>query len=424
MGLPIGAVRALASWKEVGLVVLIAVVGVRSITGRVSGITMAWPDFWIIGIIGLAAVFFAAENNIMNFKLPLSAEILGFRQTVFFMLTYFLGRCSPGLAESDVAAKWIFRLLVVTSVIGLLERFLISPQGLVTLGVAAYFQEFLGVPGMTVGNEYGLPLNYFTGVGNRVVRRIGSVYLGGQGFAIPFLLFFPIATAFVFDRVRKSALQITGYIICFIALLLTLTRMTIVVSVIQLILYVVLRRRPQWTVPLFSIFGVGFVAALVFLPGLPTFVLKTLSGQESSSASHLSDWSGGALAMMEQPWGHGLGTADQVAMRFQLTHITGDNMYLTYGVQFGILGLFLLLAVILSIMMNAYSLHRLQPSVSQRRMGLAMFLACVGLMLNGMTAVVFTSMVFAWIFFWLAGAVVTSAQNARQREATPAEIPA
>jgi hypothetical protein len=40
-------------------------------------------------------------------------------------------------------------------------------------------------------------------------------------------------------------------------------------------------------------------------------------------------------------------------------------------------------------------------------MGIALWLAAVGIAINGITAVVFNSIALGWIFFWLAGAVVT-----------------
>jgi hypothetical protein len=39
-------------------------------------------------------------------------------------------------------------------------------------------------------------------------------------------------------------------------------------------------------------------------------------------------------------------------------------------------------------------------------------------MINGMTAVVFSSITFGWLFFWLAGSVVTMSQRV-----TPARSP-
>src|SRR5258705_11008384 len=95
---------------------------------------------------------------------------------------------------------------------------------------------------------FGLPQNYWTGIGGHLVRRAGSVYLSGQAFAIPFLLFYPLATAWGFLREKRSALQIAAYLIITAGLVLTVTRATMVVAFLQVVLLISLIRRPEWAV--------------------------------------------------------------------------------------------------------------------------------------------------------------------------------
>ena len=410
-GLPVGVVRAIAAWKDIGLLVLLLVVLVKSISGRGPGVRIAWSDFWIGALVVLATMFFAGENLWLRTNLPITAELLGIRQAVFFMLVYYVGRGMPDLADDDGTMRKIFFLVLVTCVLGILERFLLPPEGLVALGVAAYFQDFLGASAITIGNEYGLPTNYWASLAGHQVRRAGSIYLGGQGFAIPFLLFFPLVTAWVLPRAQRSVWRIIGYSIICVALLLTLTRMTIMVGMLQLLLFVVLRRRPEWAVAGLALATMLFLAAIVLMPGFPMFVLHTLSGQEASTAGHLTDWSNGILAFFGKPWGFGLGTADAAATRSGLEHITGDNLYLTYAVEMGVAGVLLLVLVLGSIMGHALNLLRNGITEAERRMGTAIWLAAIGLAINGMTAVVFNSITLGWLFFWLAGSVVTRSQR-------------
>ena len=410
-GLPEGVVRAIAGWKDIGLVVLLLCVLIKSLSGRGSGVRIAWTDLSIGALLLLAMIYFAGENLWLRTNLPIAAEFLGIRQAVFFMLIYYVGRAMPDLADDDGTMRKIFFLVLVTCVLGILERFFLPPEGLVALGVAAYFQNFLGASGMTAGNEYGLPINYWASVGGHQVRRAGSIYLGGQGFAVPFLLFFPMVTAWTLSRAKPTRWwRLVGYSIICIALLLTLTRMTIIVAMIQLLLFIVLRRRPEWAVAGLALATMLFLAAMLLMPGFPTFVLYTLSGQEASTAGHLSDWSNGVLAFLERPWGFGLGTADAAATRSGLEHITGDNLYLTYAVEMGLAGVLLLVLTIGSIMGHSMNLLRNGTTEAERRMGTAILLAAIGLAINGMTAVVFNSITLGWLFFWLAGAVVTRSQ--------------
>ena len=415
LGLSVDTVRSIAAWKEVALIVFLGVVILRSITGRGPRTTIAWPDIFVGGLLATAILFLLVENLWLRFNLPPGAELLGFRDAVYFMLLYFVGRAMPELASREDAMRKVFIIVLVTGIIGVIERMLVSPEMLVALGVAAYFQDFLGVSAFTVGNAYGLPLNYWTMIGGELFRRAGSVYLSGQGFAVPFILLFPLATAWVFLRPSRTRGQIVAYAIISTALVLTLTRMTILIALIQLLLFVALIRRPVWAVGGLVIAVTAFLAAFTFIPGFPTFVWQTLSWQEGSSVSHVNDWMNGLAVFFQNPWGSGLGTADQTAVRSGLPHLTGDNLFLKYGVEMGALGLSLLLLTLVAIGRSGLKLYRAGVSYAEKRMGITLWLAAIGIAINGITAVVFNSITLGWLFFWLAGAVVTVAQTLPDR---------
>jgi hypothetical protein len=415
--LPEGLVREIAAWKEVALILLVLVVLLRAVSSRGPAVSLSWTDFWIGGLFGLALVYLVAGTVLLGSHVSLNIQLLGLRQAVFFMLLYFVGRATPDLV-SDSTMRTIFVLVIVTCVLGILERFLIPPIGLVALGVASYFNDFLGASAMTVGNDWGLPTNYWAVLGGHQVRRAGSVYLSGQGFAVPFILFFPMVTTWVLWRPKRSVWQIVAYVVICVALLLTITRMTILVAMLQALLLILMRRKPEWAVAGLALTTMLFLAATVLVPGFPNYVLHTLSGQEASTAGHLADWSNGALAFIQQPWGFGLGTADATAARTGLAHITGDNLYLTYAVQMGLAGFILLVLALGSITGHAINLFHRAQNETQERMGAAIWVATIGLMINGMTAVVFSSITFGWLFFWLAGSVVTMSQKV-----TPATVP-
>jgi O-Antigen ligase len=410
-GLPEGMVRAIASWKEIGLAFLVLLVVIRAVTGRGPSNVIAWPDLWIGGLMVTAILYLLAENLWLRFNLPAQAEFMGIRDAVYFMLAYFVGRGMPELVSDQKTMRRLIALLLFTCVVGILERVLVSPEMLVKLGVVSYFSDFLGLSSLTAGSDTGLPLNYWTGIGGHLVRRAGSVYLNGQGFAVPFLLFFPLATAWVFMRQKLTASFLFAYAIVSVGLLLTLTRMTIIVAFIQLVLFVTLRKRPEWAVAGLAMGFTMLAAVFVLVPGFPSFVWQTLSFQESSTASHANDWANGISAFFLSPWGSGLGTTDQTALRAGLRHITGDNLFLKYAVELGIVGITLFVAILCSIGSSAMRLYRLGTTLAEQRMGITLWLAAVGIAINGITAVVFNSITLGWLFFWLAGAVVTVSER-------------
>ena len=405
-------VRGIAAWKETLIALLFGVAVVRVIAGRGVRSSVVWLDLAVGGLLLISATYFLAVNPWSGRELPLVAQAYGFRDGVFFTLLYFVGRSSLQIASDSRALRHLYLVGVVTSAIAILERLLVPPEALVFLGAASYFQDFLGVAAYTQANEFGLPDNYWTIIGGEAVRRVGSTALSSQGFAIPFLLIMPAATIFALVLVRRhTTAALLGYAVLWVALLLSITRMTIIACVMQLLLLAVLLRRWMWIAGVATATVVAFVAALVAVPGLAGFILETLTFTTSSSSTHLESWGSGLSALVRYPLGLGLGTADQTATRFGLEWITGDNQYLKYGVELGVAGMLAHVLILIGIAAFSAKVFFTSSNASFRMYGAVVLATTVGIAINSVTAVVNNSMVLAYLYFWLAGSVVTIAQG-------------
>jgi hypothetical protein len=412
VGVPGQTMRAVAAWKEILVVALAAWAGGRALVSRGPHVAVCALDVAVAGLLFYAVWFVVgATASYGQSEIPLAARLYGLRDAALFLLLYFVGRATPSVVEGERILRTLVVVGAVTSAIAVLERLLVSPTTLVVLGAARYFREFLGVALATTSNEYGLPDNYWTIIGDQLVRRVGSTYLSSQGFALPFLVILPAATLWVTAaRRRLHLLAWSVYALLWIALLLTLSRMTIVACLFQTLLIAGLRRR--WSLPMNL--GTAALAAIaiatVLFPSAVIFAWNTLTWQTASSASHLEDWRQGLVNVAEYPLGAGLGTADQVAMRFGLSPLAYDNQYLTYAVELGIPGLGLLLAVLAGGVVAGIRAWRsaVEP-LSQY--GVLVAVTGLGIVWNALTAAVFNSMFLSYVFFWLVGAVVTGAEK-------------
>ena len=406
------ATMIMASWKEAVAVVLIAIVVFRALLSRGPRVSIIAPDVAITALIALAVLFALVENPIFGAGIPPKVELFGFRSSVFFMMLYYFGRGVPEIGERDTYIKHLFRIAVVVAAIGVLERIFVSPRMLVALGAASYVNDFLGLTASTVGNDWGLPVNYWSVLGRHPVRRAGSVFLGGQAFAIPFLLLIPAATAWVFEPSRRLRVgRVLGYAVIWVGLLLTITRTTIVVCALQVLVYFLLTRRPTRVVGAALWALAVFVVALLVVPGLASFVLATATFQTSSSYSHVFDWQRGLTAFFDQPWGHGLGSSDQVAERFGRSALTADNVFLGYAVDLGVLGLIGHLAVLLTVGFFSWRLFKTAPTPGMRMVAATVLLTDLGIALNGTSSAPFNSVFLGYNFFILAGAAVSAYQR-------------
>jgi hypothetical protein len=451
LGLSEGVVRAIAAWKEVAIVALLAVAIARAITGGGSKMEIAIPDVLVLTLLSVAVCYLmldrvtfsglAADRALvlgtqagltgssagsdgppssLGSMLPSKAAFFGFRDMFLFILLYFVGRATPEIGSDNRFGRRLYVVGVVTSVIAVLELVLISPDTLVLIGASSYFQDFLGVSAFTAGNEYGLPQSYWSRLGNRDVRRAGSVYLSGQGFAVPFLLILPAATVWVFGREKKPGkLVLAGYALMWAGLLLTLTRMTIIACLVQLFAYLLWRRKPTWAITAGALGTAVLAAAVVLLPNLLIFIWETLTWQSGSSNTHMTDWSHGTTAFGLHPLGWGLGTTDAAAIRTGRIPLTADNQYLRYAVELGIVGLVLHLAILVSFIAIGLAVVRRSQPGSRRSLAQILVLTTLGVAMNAMTGVVFNSMMLSYLYFWLAGAVVSVWQLERGRYRIP-----
>jgi O-antigen ligase len=216
--------------------------------------------------------------------------------------------------------------------------------------------------------------------------------------------------------------RVLGYVVIWAGLLVTITRTTIIVCALQVLMYFMISRKPTRVVSAVLWVAAVFLIALLVVPGLSSFVLATATFQTASSYSHVFDWQRGFTAFFDQPWGHGLGSSDQVAARFGRTPLTADNMFLGYAVDMGALGLLAYLAILFTIGYFAWRLFKEgsgtreagvdgNGSPSVRMVGATVLLTTLGIALNGTSSSPFNSIFLAYNFFLLAGSAITAYQR-------------
>jgi hypothetical protein len=234
----------------------------------------------------------------------------------------------------------------------------------------------------------------------------------------------PAATAWVFGAAKRRTMSMRiEYVIIWLGLCLSITRMTVIVCALQVLLMILMLRKPQWAVASLTIGVAAVLIALIAMPGLPGFVWDTLTWQTGSSASHLNDWGKGVEAFFAQPWGSGLGTTDASAVRSGLDPLTADNGYMKYAVELGIEGLIAHLAIYVGIGISAFKVARNGSTQWRQLLGLVVLVTTIGVMINAVTAVAFNALMLAYLYFWLGGVIVTVAQREEVRVRAPVKIP-
>jgi riboflavin transporter FmnP len=180
--------------------------------------------------------------------------------------------------------------------------------------------------------------------------------------------------------------------------------MTILAAGIEMFITILLIRRYKKALNLFLIGICAGIAIIILNPDILNYLLETLGFKTSSSLTHIQAWSSGIKAFFAQPFGSGLGMTDQVAARFRLPVLTGDNLFLKYLVELGIAGFLLHIGLLLFILFGGLLMVRSHATPLWKRGVYATVISVtVGILVNGQTAVLYNSNFFSYIYWWLAG---------------------
>ena len=80
----------------------------------------------------------------------------------------------------------------------------------------------------------------------------------------------------------------------------------------------------------------------------------TLTFRNSSSLSHLIEWIEAIISMTENPFGIGLAMSGNAGGVDQTLKVGGENQFLIYGVQMGLLSMLLYIIIIASVIYRSY----------------------------------------------------------------------
>jgi O-antigen ligase len=396
--LPVTAVRLIAAWKETLLIVLLCFVILYLLSNQlpvrliwVDWVALAWLSFIIITLV-FHDVFFDEPTTIV-------VKLYGARDWLLYLAPYFIGRfiiLSP--IQQRRILKTILHIGFITSLIGLIEYLFIPTEWHVVLGVPRYFSEILGTT--YPAHQLGLPENYWIHIGQRL-RRSVSTHLSAQAFAMPFLIIMPVVVYNLYTRLSRFYLLIL--LVCTLALLFTITRMTIFVCFLQALLMLwLLRRRWQITAVCLSTLLI-FTLALGLSPDFRQYIINTVTLNDSSTQVRPRQWADGWRDLVDNPLGHGLGSTGRTGGRFTDRGEVGSEAgYLKVTGALGWPGLLLFLFWFGGIIFICWQATTTTTGYAQ---GVVMvtLVTAVGFLLNNLTAPPDQSPFTIYVFGWLAG---------------------
>lgn len=426
VGLPVPVLRALAAWKEALLLATLAGLVGAAIT-RKERPPIVWVDAVALAWMLQVLLYLGFRDLFVSRSLGMVASLYGARDWMLYVVPYIIGRLMV-VSERDLTL--VFRVLLamgaVTSAIGLLEYFFVPTRWHMAIGIPKYFAAFLNLRYPDTG---GLPPNYWQTIGKQIVRRAVSIHLSGQGFALPFLLLWPLSLLNLHARWTRLSLLLV--VVNAAALVFAFTRMTIAVCFLQglVVLWMVGRRRLLFpyvatAITLSLLFWGGWIplrteqpwllartggstSSRTFAPvPLNQFLRNTANLSDPSSRVRPERWTEGLNVLREYPAGMGLGSTGNTAGRVGWAGIGNEAGYLKVVGALGAPGLVIFLGWFLGIIVTSWAVSQ-SADGPWRGLAILTLVVAIGCLVNDLTAPPDQSLFLSYMFPWLAGMTVS-----------------
>lgn len=216
------------------------------------------------------------------------------------------------------------------------------------------------------GEPSALPTAHVKRIGGMLFLRASSTFPSpnefGMYLAICALCGLGVVLSTERPRLRASAfgLLVVGGILL-IGLLNSASRSSwLAVAVGIIVLLSAQHQVPRWAVHLGVVLALAAIVAGAAL-GLPSFVGRTLTGQEISAAGRIESLTSGWAVLRTHPFGVGLGMSGPRMAQFAKAALHTENYYLLLGFDMGILGLMFyigLVAVSAAALCQCYNLSQ------------------------------------------------------------------
>lgn len=275
------------------------------------------------------------EANFINKMLYLKGILL-------IPLFYFLGR------NSSLGSASISRLFGLIMLIGL-AAFLLN---IVEKALGLHFQQISGyalfnfaVNGIEPTGNYGLSWTFETQTSG---MRLASFFSDPLELASSCLLAFSTGLIWYLSNKRtESWMYLLVMFAAFGSLMMTASRAAFGAFFVMLIFIAVVFR-------LYKLLGLGFgifVCFTIYVLFFASdefyyFIYDTLTFQNASSVGHLVEWFLALDAIISNPEGIGLAMSGNTGSVTDEVRVGGENQFLIFGVQLGVLGMFLYIAIL------------------------------------------------------------------------------
>ena len=336
-------------------------------------------DKLIITFLALVLVYLIIPLGEAN----LISKIIYAKNIFLIGVLYFFGRNTDfNFKNWNIVIKLLVFLTLLSFIIALLETV-----------ASTHLHSFLGY------SNYNLVVNDIDPQGNYGLNwsfesqgakpRYASFFADPLEFSASLLLFFSLVLwLFTHSKHKQNKLLFFSLILVIIfSFLFAFSRASMFSGILVLVFGLYLSRNYKIIFSMFFIVFLGFVYVYNFSDEeLRFFIQDTLTFQNTSSLGHLVEWIEGIISIYENPFGVGLAMSGNASGVDQSIKIGGENQFLIYGVQMGIVSLVLYLLILIKAIYNSARLYLKSVNYNRKSIGFITSLTKFGLLIPLFTA--------------------------------------
>jgi hypothetical protein len=336
-------------------------------------------DKLIITFLALVLVYLIIPLGEAN----LISKIIYAKNIFLIGILYFFGRNTDfNFKNWNIVIKLLVFLTLLSFIIALLE----TVAGTHLHSFLGYSNYNLVVNDIDPQGNYGLNWSFES---QGAKPRYASFFADPLEFSASLLLFFSLALwLFIHSKHKQNKLLfITLISVIIFSFLFAFSRASMFSGILVLIFGLYLSRNYKIIFSMFFIVLLGFVYLYNFSDEeLRFFIQDTLTFQNTSSLGHLVEWIEGIISIYENPFGVGLAMSGNASGVDQSIKIGGENQFLIYGVQMGIVSLVLYLLILIKAIYNSARLYLKSVDYNHKSIGFITSLTKFGLLIPLFTA--------------------------------------
>jgi hypothetical protein len=434
LGVPGTMVRIVQAWKEGILVLLLALVVRRGLLAWRSGrLPRLLPiDIILAAFAVIVAIYFVLPPSVFGSHLNLSQRVLGARVLLQLPLLYLFGRVFFSTRRTDLV--WNLSMIAgaagVVGLVGFVELWFVPTRAWLDGGVNL-LSSWLG---FSYHGPGGLPENFFQTAGLTLfLRRMVSTYVSPLPIAYTGLLVIPVAVSLLLAKRlagRTAVLRATFLAFLVIGILLSVTRLALLLMVGEFFVLAVIWRR-RWLLWATPVAGLLVVAVLFGYVRIGPLVdrnlnpvidrpsgLRIISSSDPSASEHATTLAFDIQYVLQHPLGTGVGTSIH---RFGVSQGTGESAFFDVFGETGVLGglsYALGYALIAVYALRAWLRHRDDPLLAS--LPLVSLVGGLALLPITLTSDVWSDPSVTYLLWWCAGYTVSLVTLGHQNRADSA----